>query len=84
VRDRKLALIVALQKNRGELSAEALKKLLASASSGNSGHHFSPAITRRQSPPSPLPRFPTLATDERRLWLGARDPEAGHHYLKRH
>jgi hypothetical protein len=31
VREKKLALIVALQKNRGELSAEALKKLLASA-----------------------------------------------------
>jgi hypothetical protein len=35
VREKKLALIVALQKNRGELSAEALKKLLVSASSGN-------------------------------------------------
>jgi hypothetical protein len=31
VRDKKLALIVALQKNRGELSAETLKKVLASA-----------------------------------------------------
>jgi hypothetical protein len=31
VRDQKLALIIALQKNRGELSADALKKLLASA-----------------------------------------------------
>jgi hypothetical protein len=30
VRDQKLALIAALQKNRGELSADALKKLLAS------------------------------------------------------
>jgi hypothetical protein len=30
VTDRKLALILALQKNRGELDAAALKKLLAS------------------------------------------------------
>ena len=44
-----------------------------------------PAITRRQSPPSPLARQTSLAAVERGLWLGARDPEArqrrwqGHH-----
>src|SRR3989442_8589747 len=43
-----------------------------------------PAITRRQSPPSPLPRQPSLAAGECGLWLGARDPEAGQHYWKGH
>ena len=33
------------------------------------------AITRRQSPPSPSPRRPALASDECELWLGARDAE---------
>ena len=45
---------------------------------------FCPAITRRESPPSPLPRRPALAADERGLRLGARDAEAGHHHLQRH
>jgi hypothetical protein len=38
------------------------------------GHHFWPAITLRQSPPSSLPRLTALAADECELWLGARDP----------
>jgi hypothetical protein len=33
-----------------------------------------PAIARRQSPPSFLPRLAALAAYECRLWLGARDP----------
>src|SRR5437016_1950164 len=37
---------------------------------------FWPAITRRQSPPSPLARATSLAAVECGLWLGARDPEA--------
>src|SRR2546427_3783198 len=41
---------------------------------------FRPAITRRQSPPSLLPRLPALAAVECGLWLGARDPEARRHY----
>ena len=36
---------------------------------------FWPAITRRQSPPSPLARQTSLAAVECGLWLGARDPE---------
>ena len=43
-----------------------------------------PAITRRESPPSPLPRRPALAADECGLSLGARDAEARQHYLKGH
>src|SRR6058998_1420877 len=43
-----------------------------------------PAITRRQSPPSPLPRLPALAADECGLWLGARDPEARQHHWQEH
>ncbi len=43
-----------------------------------------PAITRRQSPPSPLPRLPALAADECGLWLGARDPETRQHHWKEH
>jgi hypothetical protein len=31
-----------------------------------------------------LPRQPSLAADERGLWLGARDPEAGQYHLKGH
>src|SRR5438552_19206170 len=45
---------------------------------------FWPAITRRQSPPSLLPRPPALAASECGLWLGARDPEARRHYWKGH
>src|SRR5207245_6488344 len=45
---------------------------------------FWPAITRRQSPPSSLPRLPALAADECGLWLGARDPEARRHDWKGH
>src|SRR5438128_5313432 len=45
---------------------------------------FRPAITRRQSPPSLLPRLPALAASECGLWLGARDPEARRHYWKGH
>ena len=45
---------------------------------------FCPAITRRRSAPSPLPRPLALAADECALRLGARDAEAGHHYLKGH
>jgi len=40
-----------------------------------------PAITRRQSPPSPSPRHPALASDECGLWLGARDAGARRHHL---
>jgi len=43
---------------------------------------FWPAITRRQSPTSLLPRLAALAASERGLWLGARDPEARRHYWK--
>src|SRR5882672_11139455 len=43
---------------------------------------FWPAITRRQSPPSPLARQTSLAAVECGLWLGARDPEARRHYWK--
>src|SRR5439155_822072 len=45
---------------------------------------FWPAITRRQSPPSSLPRLPALAADECGLWLGARDPETRQHHWKEH
>jgi hypothetical protein len=31
-----------------------------------------------------LLRLPALAADECGPWLGARDPEAGQHYLKEH
>jgi hypothetical protein len=44
-----------------------------------------PAITRRQSPPSPLPRLQALAADECGLWIKtARDPEARRHYWTGH
>src|SRR6266508_2381583 len=43
-----------------------------------------PAITRRQSPPSSLPRLLALAADECGLWLGARDPETRQHHWKEH
>src|SRR5205823_11536943 len=43
---------------------------------------FWPAITRRQSPPSLLPRLPALAASECGLWLGARDPETRRPYWK--
>ena len=44
-----------------------------------------PAITRRQSTPSPLPRLHSaLAADECALRLGAHDPEAGQHHWKGH
>jgi len=42
---------------------------------------FWPAITRRQSPPSLLPRLPALAASECGLWLDARDPETRQHHL---
>src|SRR5437764_15485382 len=45
---------------------------------------FWPAITRRQSPPSLLPRLPALAASECGLRLGARDPETRRHYWKGH
>src|SRR6266516_4765544 len=45
---------------------------------------FSPAITRRQSPPSTLRRLPACAAAECGLWLGASDRETGLHYRKRH
>ena len=45
---------------------------------------FWPAITRRQAPPSLLPRLPALAASECGPWLGARDPEARQHPRKRH
>src|SRR5213596_1102772 len=45
---------------------------------------FWPAITRRQSPPSLLPRLPALAASECGLWLGARDPETRRHYWTEH
>src|SRR5205814_8200874 len=43
---------------------------------------FWPAITRRQSPPSLLPRLPALAASEYDLWLGACDPEARRRLLE--
>ena len=43
-----------------------------------------PAITRRQSSPSLLPRLPALPASECDLWLGARDPEPRQHYWKEH
>ena len=43
-----------------------------------------PAITQRQSPPSPLPRQPALAANECGLSLGARDAEERQHCLKEH
>jgi hypothetical protein len=43
-----------------------------------------PAITRRQSPPSPLPRLQALAADECGLLLGARDPEFHQRHWKGH
>jgi hypothetical protein len=45
---------------------------------------FWPAITRRQNPPSLLPRLLALAASECGLWLGARDPEARRHHWKGH
>jgi ferredoxin-NADP reductase len=45
---------------------------------------FWPAITRRQRPPSPLPRLLALAADERGLLLGASDPESRQNHRKRH
>src|SRR5438132_8238919 len=45
---------------------------------------FWPAITRRQGPPSPLPRLAALAADEWGPWLGAHDPEARQHHWKGH
>jgi hypothetical protein len=45
---------------------------------------FWPAITRRQSPPSFLPRLPALAANECGLWLGARDPETRQHHWQGH
>src|SRR5439155_4930736 len=45
---------------------------------------FWPAITLRQSPPSPLARLTSLAAVECGLWLGARDPEARRHHWKGH
>src|SRR5439155_21571095 len=45
---------------------------------------FWPAITRRESPPSSLPRLLAWAADECGLSLGASDPEAGRHYWKGH
>src|SRR5439155_16059050 len=45
---------------------------------------LSPAITPRQSPPSPLPRQPAWAADECGLWLGAIDREPGHHHWQGH
>jgi tRNA-2-methylthio-N6-dimethylallyladenosine synthase len=43
-----------------------------------------PAITRRESPPSPLPRLQALAAVECGLSHGARDPEARRHYRTGH
>src|SRR5205823_10115700 len=45
---------------------------------------FWPAITRRQSPPSLLPRLAALAASECGLWLGARDPETRRHHWTGH
>jgi probable rRNA maturation factor len=45
---------------------------------------LSPAITRRQEPPSPLPRHPSLSADECGPWLGAHDRDSRRHYLKGH
>jgi hypothetical protein len=45
---------------------------------------LSPAITRRQSPPSPSPRQTSLAAVECGLWLGAHDREASQHHQKGH
>ena len=44
---------------------------------------FWPAITRRQSPPSPLARQTSLAAVTG-LWLGAHDPETRQHYREGH
>src|SRR3954468_20332342 len=43
-----------------------------------------PAITLRQSPRSPLSRLPALPTDDRGLWLGARDPGSGQRHRPGH
>jgi hypothetical protein len=43
-----------------------------------------PAITRPQSPPSPLSRRPLLPAGGCGVWRGARDPEARQHYPKGH
>src|SRR5213592_3606638 len=43
-----------------------------------------PAITLRQSPRSPLSRLPALPTDDRGLWLGARDPGSGQRHRTGH
>jgi 2-keto-3-deoxy-L-fuconate dehydrogenase len=48
------------------------------------GAGFWPAITQRQSPPSPLARLSSLAAVECGLWLGARDPETRRHYWQGH
>jgi hypothetical protein len=45
---------------------------------------FSPAITRRQSPPAALRRLPACAAAACGLWLGASDRELGPHYWKGH
>jgi UDPglucose 6-dehydrogenase len=45
---------------------------------------FWPAITRRQSPPSPLARQTSLAAVECGLWLGARDRETRQHHRQGH
>src|SRR5919204_2435993 len=55
-----------------------------SAPPSNARDRFWPAITRRQSPPSPLPRRSGLGAGECGLWLGARDPEAGQHHWEGH
>src|SRR6266436_5660648 len=43
-----------------------------------------PAITLRQSPPSPLSRLPGLPAGDDDLWLGARDPGTGQRHRPRH
>src|SRR5207244_1777209 len=48
------------------------------------GAGFWPAITRRQSPLSPLARQTSLAAVDCGLRLGARDPEARRHYWQGH
>ena len=40
--------------------------------------------SRRQSPPSLLPRLPALAATECGLWLGAREPEIRQRHWKGH
>jgi len=43
-----------------------------------------PAITQDQNHLSLSPRLAASAASESRLWLGARDPEAGHYQRKEH